>query len=341
MYKQLYRAAKAKLKLRIKATITDASSPDHDSATTPSPLSAHCFTPSKDASIPSLESTATDQHLLSGLATSTTDPTVGVKSSPSLPLQFSKPALRSKLPYDPCSSPSVTAMGTTSLLDTANPVYESMSSHAKMDYQMQLMLLEQQNKKRLLMARQEQDMYATALPAGTRSYGSEAPVPRSFTARDDLIPELASLSMDGPKDSAAKPKPSPAGGYSVCCNKCQATISNSFWHCGICNGDDFDLCQNCVEKGFLCEGDDHWLIKRTIKNGEIISSTTETIAPKKVPKAVSVQNSPEATTPPKEEDKVADKPQDLSMYRTCNSCVEGEWEIAHMHSGPVTDRQSL
>ena len=36
----------------------------------------------------------------------------------------------------------------------ANP---SQGNHALQDYQMQLMLLEQQNKKRLLMARQEQD----------------------------------------------------------------------------------------------------------------------------------------------------------------------------------------
>lgn len=38
------------------------------------------------------------------------------------------------------------------------------SNHALQDYQMQLMLLEQQNKKRLLMARQEQDGNGTGLP---------------------------------------------------------------------------------------------------------------------------------------------------------------------------------
>lgn len=38
-----------------------------------------------------------------------------------------------------------------------NPANPSQGNHALQDYQMQLMLLEQQNKKRLLMARQEQD----------------------------------------------------------------------------------------------------------------------------------------------------------------------------------------
>jgi hypothetical protein len=38
------------------------------------------------------------------------------------------------------------------------------SNHALQDYQMQLMLLEQQNKKRLMMARQEQDMNTNGMP---------------------------------------------------------------------------------------------------------------------------------------------------------------------------------
>ena len=48
----------------------------------------------------------------------------------------------------------------------------SNGNHALQDYQMQLMLLEQQNKKRLLMARQEQDM---AHPAGVGPNGQFAP----------------------------------------------------------------------------------------------------------------------------------------------------------------------
>ncbi|KAI4133097.1 MAG: hypothetical protein LQ338_000362 [Usnochroma carphineum] len=284
--------------------------------------------PPKNASTPSLESVADNRNLLDGLATTTVAPTVGMKLSPcGLSQQISTPNLRSKLPYDPCSSPSVTAVAPNSLLDTANPPSsQSVSSHALQDYQLQLMLLEQQNKKRVLMARQEQICSTAGCsgPAvhGSGAPGSEAPVPRSFTAGGDLIPELASLSVDNSKNPTADLKRSTAGGsYTICCNKCQTTIANAHWHCSTCNSNDYDLCQDCVEKGMLCDGEDHWLIKRTIKDGELVNSTTETIAPKKVAKLVSVLNVPRASTPPKEE-KITDKPQDLSMYRTCNSCVE-------------------
>ncbi|KAL8763044.1 MAG: hypothetical protein Q9184_001071 [Pyrenodesmia sp. 2 TL-2023] len=321
VYKQLYRAAKAKLKLRIRATVTDAASPETDSATIPNPLPVHCCTPTENTSIPSSDSVTTNQNLLSGLVPSTAGPNVGANSPSCVGQPLARLNLRPKLPYDPCASPSVTATGAASLLDTANPAYDSIPYQVKEDYQMQLMLLEQQNKHRLLMARQE-GAYGAAMRAAPEVHGTEAPVPRSFTARDDLIPELASLSMSDSKKSASETKSStPGGSYSVCCNQCHATINDAFWHCGLCSGDDYDLCQACVKNGWLCEGEDHWLIKRIIKNGEIINSTTETIGPMKIAKAVPAQPLSKARAP-EEEKKVVDKPQDLSMYRTCNSCVE-------------------
>ncbi|KAK8062406.1 hypothetical protein PG997_014503 [Apiospora hydei] len=49
------------------------------------------------------------------------------------------------------------------------------SNHALQDYQMQLMLLEQQNKKRLMMARQEQDSLGGGMPRGDGSAGPGGP----------------------------------------------------------------------------------------------------------------------------------------------------------------------
>ncbi|KAK7959574.1 uncharacterized protein PG986_004428 [Apiospora aurea] len=49
------------------------------------------------------------------------------------------------------------------------------SNHALQDYQMQLMLLEQQNKKRLMMARQEQDSLGGGMPRGDGSAGPGVP----------------------------------------------------------------------------------------------------------------------------------------------------------------------
>ncbi|KAI4284606.1 MAG: hypothetical protein L6R38_001307 [Xanthoria sp. 2 TBL-2021] len=339
VYKQLYRAAKAKLKLRIKATITDVASPEADSKSVPNRLPAYCYNPSKNASTPSLGPVATEQHLLRDFATSTLDPTTAVKSSPCASDQPSqKPNHRFKLPYDPCTSPSVTASAAPCcLLDTANPIINPIMNdatskeplsindfqmqlrlleqqnkqrllmarqpHQPADYQMQLMLLEQQNKKRLLIARQEQD-------------SGEAPVPRSFTADENVVAELANKSANGKKMPVADTKISTVvGSFTICCNKCQANIPNAHWHCSTCNAGDFDLCGTCIEKGVLCDSEDHWLIKRTVKDGKVVNSTTETIPPKTT-KVELEQEIPAASTP---QNKASE---DLNLYRTCNSCVE-------------------
>ncbi|KAL8739203.1 MAG: hypothetical protein Q9181_000094 [Wetmoreana brouardii] len=333
VYKQLYRAAKAKLKLRIKATISDPPAPKVDSIPTPSQLPAHCYTPPKNVSSPSLEAKATEEQLLSGLVAPTMSSTAGAKSSPGEPEELMRrPNLRFKLPYDPCLSPSITATATQSLLDTANPVIgeanvkqfstqpkqaSSIShggNHTLQDYHMQLRLLEQQNKKRLLMARQEQD------------HLTDAPVPHSFTAREDLVARCPSIAAKGQKDSASDPKQPLAtfvgASFIISCNKCQANIPNTHWHCGTCNAGDFDLCASCIEKGILCESEDHWLIKRTIKDGNVLTSETETIPSKTAVKMEGKQDIPEASVLRATEEKSNAKCEDLNLYRTCNSCVQ-------------------
>lgn len=178
----------------------------------------------------------------------------------------------------------------------------------RQDYQMQLMLLEQQNKKRLLMARREQE-------------SGEAPVPRSFTADENMVAELDDKSANAKKMHSADAKnPTPPGSFTICCNKCQANIPDAHWHCSTCNAGDFDLCGTCIGKGVLCDSGDHWLIKRTVKDGKVINSTTETTPPKRT------------KVEPKEEIPAISAPQnsaseDLNLYRTCNSCVEGKATI--------------
>ncbi|KAI9777066.1 MAG: hypothetical protein M1839_009117 [Geoglossum umbratile] len=50
----------------------------------------------------------------------------------------------------------------------------------------------------------------------------------------------------------------------VICDRCDKTVSlsGSYYHCGICRSDDFDLCQSCVDNGALCDGEKHELVKR-------------------------------------------------------------------------------
>ncbi|KAL8694027.1 MAG: hypothetical protein Q9218_001265 [Villophora microphyllina] len=322
VYKQLFRAAKAKLKLRLKATISDASEAQVDNTVPSTHLPAHCYSPPEktESSQVGLKAAAEEQ-LLSGLVAPTASPAAGVKP-PFLDLQqyMYKQNLRAKLPYDPCLSPSVVAPTTPSLLDTANPAMNEVDAKGpaqRQDYQMQLMLLEQQNKKRLLMARTEMDRLA------------EAPVPTGFEYRDDTPSKgfRVNTLMHGSENAASESKrsvmPSMAGSFIISCNKCQANIPNAHWHCSTCNAGDFDLCGQCIEKGILCEGEDHWLIKRTIKDGKVLNSTTETIAPKKIPKMEPAKAMSEASTAPAEKENNNEKPEDTDMYRTCNSCVQG------------------
>ncbi|KAI1331675.1 hypothetical protein F5Y16DRAFT_422160 [Xylariaceae sp. FL0255] len=64
------------------------------------------------------------------------------------------------------------------------------SSHALQDYQMQLMLLEQQNKKRLMMARQEQDNGVGGMPrADGAPNGQGGPVPPPGQGFQDASPQ--------------------------------------------------------------------------------------------------------------------------------------------------------
>ncbi|KAI6248224.1 hypothetical protein HI914_03692 [Erysiphe necator] len=66
----------------------------------------------------------------------------------------------------------------------------------------------------------------------------------------------------------------------VICNNCNSLISGEHYHCSNCDGGDFDLCQACINNGTSCYGEHHWLIKRFIKNGEPVNSITQTVTPK-------------------------------------------------------------
>ena len=112
----------------------------------------------------------------------------------------------------------------------------------------------------------------------------------------------------------------PSNSFTICCNNCDKSIPDAHWHCSICERGDFDLCQDCIEKGCLCDSEDHWLIKRFVKGGKVINSTTETIAPKKATK-IEEKAIPGAFT---SEIKREDLHEPLEVTRTCNSCVGGE-----------------
>ncbi|KAI0543914.1 hypothetical protein F4679DRAFT_592167 [Xylaria curta] len=50
----------------------------------------------------------------------------------------------------------------------------------------------------------------------------------------------------------------------VYCDGCEMFIRGAYFHCSVCNEDNFDLCQECVGCGITCHGDGHQLTKRNV-----------------------------------------------------------------------------
>lgn len=133
--------------------------------------------------------------------------------------------------------------------------------------------------------------------------------------------------------------------FRVCCNSCDQTIPDTHYHCSKCDGDDFDLCLDCVQAGITCYGPDHWLIKRFKCNGSFVTSTTEKLPPKSKGKSNQELSSDEVQMAKPTQEKLGQRrglgqdvevPSDshqmkprlsplkpLFAVRACNNCVQG------------------
>ena len=147
----------------------------------------------------------------------------------------------------------------------------------------------------------------------------EATAHRFLSKEKQFIAELAQIhkKQDEVRKVAEQSFCIPGTSFTICCNNCDKAIPDSHWHCGICNNGDFDLCGDCVDKGNLCEKEDHWLIKRFVKEGNVINSTTETIAPKKTSNVEEPKEIPGAFNTDKQLEETHED------QRTCNCCVSG------------------
>ncbi|KAI1749822.1 hypothetical protein F4782DRAFT_511631 [Xylaria castorea] len=129
--------------------------------------------------------------------------------------------------------------------------------------------------------------------------------------------------------------------FTVCCNSCDRSVPEAHFHCSICDDGDFDLCQECVDRGITCHGDGHWLIKRTVINGDIRCSSTQ-IAPKPVRHAVKLAPSPAnplAVLPARPFFISSPSPDSPAEYnaRTCNGCVREFREEEFVHCTTCDD----
>ena len=61
----------------------------------------------------------------------------------------------------------------------------------------------------------------------------------------------------------------PATEGRITCDNCLSIIPDpdAHYHCGICSGGDFDICQKCIANQAFCLDKSHKLIKRTLKDG--------------------------------------------------------------------------
>lgn len=158
----------------------------------------------------------------------------------------------------------------------------------------------------------------------------EAPVPYPFVDQVTFFDDLKSKAVQQPMPTlairphqAAEPAATFGQAWSVYCNSCNKAMANIHYHCSICDGGDYDLCEECVAGGTLCHGEGHWLIKRYITDGKFINSTTERISPRQ-PKSIPELVKSEVTEKEMpgtftDDAKTLNEPQVAT--RTCNSCV--------------------
>ena len=287
VYKQLYRAAKAKGKLRIKATISEPlvklAIPQPEPVT-PDRLTSHCYVPPPtyrrvdDMPVSKRQAMIVDTHIRPA---ATAPGYEAFKQQPHEDLSI----------HD--EKRAVPAPKRITVHDICGPTQEA-------------------NLPKSQSAKSTQD---------------EAPVPHSFCARENFYAELASMSKESSVEdpSAVKKEPSvtgrslnvPGTSFTICCNQCDKAIPDDHWHCSICDAGDFDLCTSCVGRGVLCSSDGHWLIKRFVKDGIVINSTTETMPSKNAVKSESDKEVPGAFTPDTKEDMI-------ESTRTCNACIGGK-----------------
>lgn len=125
------------------------------------------------------------------------------------------------------------------------------------------------------------------------------------------------------KDETVNILSCPKRPFTVCCNSCDRAVPDAHFHCSICDDGDFDLCQDCVDRGITCYDDAHWLIKRFIKDGQINNSTTS-VAPKPTrPQANKETSTPSVNLPIRSAAWSPVPTWDASYTdRTCNCCVQ-------------------
>ena len=300
VYKQLHRAAKAKQKLKIRVTITDkaATKPiemPKSGSVVPDRLPTRCYVHPYISDPVKAESDLLEESRIDAYVR---------KNYPSAATLVPSVNPSSDLPHDETRD---------ATSKPSKPYYWPISETGDFSDATKTTF-------------QKKDVSTVAAKETIAENASEDDkvMPRFFSTKNDFtaVDDHSNITeaLESMRQASARGCSVPSNSFTICCNNCDKPIPDAHWHCSICERGDFDLCQDCVEKGCLCDSEDHWLIKRFVKGGKVINSTTETIAPKKATKLEEKAIPGAFTSEIKRED--IHEPADLS--RTCNSCVGGE-----------------
>ncbi|OBT87472.1 hypothetical protein VE02_03614 [Pseudogymnoascus sp. 03VT05] len=292
VYKQLYRAAKAKLKLRLKVTIIDQEDKE--------PVKPKQATVEDEVASPvaAPQLISVDTPLLSTDMSSPHKADVGAHAFPSygeylkdLTFNFKGEIVAANeiAAAAAAPAPSAPAPGTT----PPTPVS------------------------------------VTSVPVASSPTSQTIPITRGAAARDKWYAELANLTEER-RAALRSNRQSPGASlqdhmnnYSVYCNDCNIPIPdmNMHMHCDVCDNGDYDLCLVCMDMGRSCPGENHWMIKRFVKNGRAMNSDTKTHPQKASPSNVSKATLVEVEEPKAVE---AEEPKKVVVgsIRTCNSCIQ-------------------
>lgn len=333
VYKQLYRAAKAKSKLKLRVT-----DPNADEKPMPRPVTVE--------EVPDVASSSSTGKGSETTITAKEEEPATVEKSPSVPEQ-------------PVSQPS-RPINVTLPLRTGS-ITKTYDGNALSKAARHLAEFESMRKD----LTQHLNMISTQMPeVSQQSPATSEVIARRMRSMQNLSSNSQATQHQSPSRAPVAPQVSVSQGlctrntqgFAVCCNSCDKTMPDVHYHCSTCDDGDFDLCSSCVDLGITCHSPSHWMIKRNTINGQIVNSTTEVIPPKAkkqaTPKieeksqAVEPSTTTKCSLPPLTSycyeprlgsSQVPSFDAAFAAMRTCNNCVASLPEKEFLHCTSCAD----
>lgn len=358
VYKTLFRAAKAKLKLRLRATVmnhlSDKTEDDVSSSPSPPHLVQRTMPPPVELptrGMPALASRAESIRLKEESMVNAAQQQHQQNNTGTIPLYpyarlpaFHKTDMKTSLPSSSSAAERNTEAPVTHPFGPRPSEERFVRELNELIYTRELAAKTEELKaniaRRAIHTRElaaKTEKLREAFVGNKLEDKKEDGIPALFSKLDGIMATaLNQQSSTDQKDSSSVTTST----WSVYCNQCDSPITNEHFHCSICDDGDYDLCKRCVDAGEHCPVPTHWLVKRFIQNGKVTNSTTERIGPKSKPDDLKMES--EAKSGPiSEENKAmpgaylgdaidratfgeAKPPVEIpyTPTRTCNCCVK-------------------